>query len=235
MPKQWWNLKKSDDQDTGEDWQYAFDDPKVNHREIKKAAIAVALFCLVYGAHVVGGSIGAFSDGAVSALVTRQTDFAYLAAEIKAYLPQEFDAQMLKKVQTVIARPADPLQYMSTPVEGTPIAGFGAKEGLEYQTSSGTNVKAVSLGKVKTIGMNEKIGNFIIIEHGQELETVYGYLSESFVKEGDRISQGQIFAKTGKDPVTLEPMFFFALHENNVPVDPLLRMQGVDSGRGGKS
>lgn len=235
MPKQWWNLKRSDDEDTFEDWQYAFDEPKTDHREIKKAMVAAVIFCLTYGAHVAGGSIGVFSDGAVSALVTRHTDFAQLAVEVKAYLPQGFDTQMLKKVQTVIARPADPLQYMSTPVEGTPIDEFGAKEGIEYRISSGTNIKAVSLGKVKTMGTNEKIGNFIILEHGQELETVYGYLSESFVKEGDRISQGQILAKTGKNPISLEPMFFFALRENNIPVDPLPRMQGVDSGQGGKS
>lgn len=243
MAKPWWNRKK--EEEDFEDWQYSYTDEKSDRREIKKAAIALLLFAAVYGLHYSGFAGESIRQG-VRELVTRDTDFVYFAGRAAAWLPQGFDTQILERVRAVMARPADPMQYMSAPVTGELLSGFGpqvdaktkreyAQNGVEYQCEVGTDVKAVSLGKVKQIVVDQTLGQIIVLEHGREIETKYGYLSEVLVAKGDRVTQGQIIAKSGEKPVILKPALYFELREQNVPVDPLQRIQGNFPSGGGKA
>ena len=40
-------------------------------------------------------------------------------------------------------------------------------------------------------------GNFVVIDHGQGLLTLYLHLSEFKVKEGDRVKRGEIIGLSG--------------------------------------
>lgn len=244
MSKPWWNWKKEKEEEDFEDWQYAFDDEKSDRKEIKKAAAAVLIFAVVYGLHGSGTKAGEFTAQNVRALCSQNTDFVYLAEQAKSYLPKAFNAEFLQRVRAVIAKPADPLLYMSAPVDGEIVTNFGRKtdaktkkevlhEGLEYRAAIGSDVKAASLGKIKKIAKNEKIGYHVVVEHGQDIDTVYGYLSEVLVKEGDRVTQGQVIAKSGEKPVVLSPLLYFELREKNTPVDPTERVSGQFPSKGG--
>lgn len=244
MIKPWWNRKREDDE--FEDWQYTFDEPKPEMSQWKKAAAAALIFAVAYGLHASQTTAGNFVKQGIVFTVNQNIDFAYLAEQARAYAPLSFDDRLLERVREAVARPADPLQYMSAPVEGRIETVFGVQtdpktekevlfEGIEYQCEIGTEVKASSLGKVKKISADQKIGRYIILEHGRDVETVYGYLSEVLVEEGDRISQGQAIAKSGKRPDSLAPLLYFELREKNTPVDPESRIQGKLPSGGGKA
>lgn len=55
-------------------------------------------------------------------------------------------------------------------------------------------VYAVGSGQVTAVGDNEEIGKYIRITHGNENESLYGNLSEIYVKVPDRVKKGQIIA-----------------------------------------
>lgn len=238
-----WHRKKRND--SFDDWEYQFDDEKKDYTELKKAALAMALFCAVYGLKFSGTQIGNFVDQHVQWTVTEYTDVSHVAERMQNYLPEEWRSDLVERVQSVLAKPADPLQYMNAPSEGVIISSFGvqvdsktkkdiSQDGIEYSTVFGSNVRAASLGTVKKIYSTKTQGSCIVLDHGQGIESIYGYMGEIGVQEGEKISQGQIIGKSGMRPVDKEPALYFEVREKNVPVNPSDRLRGTFRSEGGK-
>ncbi len=73
-------------------------------------------------------------------------------------------------------------------------------QGVEY-TSKGTlaaSVTALNSGIVLSTGSSAYLGNFVIIEHGMGLRTVYGHLGSITVHKGDNVSKSQVIGTCGK-------------------------------------
>lgn len=232
MPKKWNHWKSFFEKN--DNWQYDFEERKIEYSEVKKLFISVVLFVLLYGVHVSGTRVGMMVDDGIEYILTTKTDFVVLGKQLEAYIPKGFDREMLQRVKSVVAQPADPLSYMSIPIHGEIVTTFGQNcDGIEYKADVGSQIKAVSIGRVKAVTNHAKYGKLLVVEHGQSIETVYGYLEEVFVKEGDRVSQGQTIGKSGKKPVDNKPMFYFELREKSIAVDPLTRIKGDVSAQGG--
>lgn len=232
MPKKWYRWKSYFEKN--DNWQYDFEEQKIEYTEVKKLFVSVVLFVILYGLHVSGTRVGLMVDEGIGYLVNTKTDFVVLGKQLEPYIPKGFDQEMLQRVKSVVAQPADPLSYMSMPIHGEVVTAFGqSSDGIEYKADVGSQIKAVSIGRVKTVTNHAKYGKLLVIEHGQSVETVYGYLDEVFVKEGDRVSQGQTIGKSGKKPVDNKPMFYFELREKSIAVDPLTRIKGDVPVQGG--
>lgn len=91
-------------------------------------------------------------------------------------------------------------------------------DGIDIQTSSSTQVRAIYAGKVSTIAFIPGMNNVIIINHG-EYFTLYAKLKNLKVEKGDIVSEGQIIADlvTNKDGVT---QLQFQVWKNNIKLDP---------------
>jgi hypothetical protein len=109
----------------GDEYSWQDGSPQDDYRWLKKIIVAGIVFAIVYCAHISETRLGRAVDDAVQYTLATQTDFAYLAEQITTRVPGVFDLSMLKKVQAVITRPADPLLYMSKPVTGKVLAPFG--------------------------------------------------------------------------------------------------------------
>lgn len=237
-----WRGKEEEDEFS--DWDYGEENKKRGYPELKKILAAVFLFCIVYGLEHSGTVIGEIVNTSVERLVTEHTDFSALNDRMQCYFPEEWSGKVLANVQNVLARPANPLAYLSAPSSGEIATNFGRRtdektkqevlqSGIEYKSDFGDFVKAVGLGKVKKIGMDDKLGWFVIVAHGQDLESVYGYLGDVLVKEGERVSRGQKIARSGERPRDKESLFYFELREDGVAVDPLGRIKGDYTAQGG--
>jgi len=84
-------------------------------------------------------------------------------------------------------------------------------QGLDFRVPTGTPVTAMNDGTVLLARPLYFEGNFVVIDHGQGLLTLYLHLSEFKVKEGDTVKRGQVIVliftsqSAGKAPTSIPP------------------------------
>ncbi len=88
------------------------------------------------------------------------------------------------------------------PVSGAVTSDFKAHQGrgsngIDIDGKLGDAVELPAGGTVKKIGYNSRSGHFIIVDHGNGVETSYSHLSAKDVKEGDKVSPGQRIGAVG--------------------------------------
>lgn len=82
-------------------------------------------------------------------------------------------------------------------------------------------IAAAGDGVVITAGyMAFGYGNYVVIDNGDHLSTLYGHLTEYYVKAGDRVTRGQIIGKMGSTGRSTGTHLHFEVRYNGVPVDP---------------
>ncbi len=64
-------------------------------------------------------------------------------------------------------------------------------------------------------------GKYIIIDHGGGYQTLYAHCDELFVKEGDKVIQGQRIASVGNTGRSTSPHLHFEVRVNGRNVDPM--------------
>ncbi|MEJ5305675.1 MAG: peptidoglycan DD-metalloendopeptidase family protein [Ignavibacteria bacterium] len=95
------------------------------------------------------------------------------------------------------------------PVNGRIVNKFGEQRnpylntvtlnfGIDIATPYGSPVRSIADGKVSIIHWLPGYGNIIIISHSENYRTIYAYLSEVLVNEGDIVKRGDIIAKSGE-------------------------------------
>ena len=94
-------------------------------------------------------------------------------------------------------------------------------EALDLAISTGTPIKAASSGKISMVGLSPVYGKYIIINHGDNYQTLYAHLSEYSVKQGDTVAQGAKIGEVGSTGLSTGPHLHFALYKNGRAVNPL--------------
>jgi hypothetical protein len=99
--------------------------------------------------------------------------------------------------------------------------------GLDFRVPSGTPVAAMNDGTVLLARPLYFEGNFVVLDHGQGLLTLYLHLSEFKVKEGDQVKRGQILGLSGGTGRATGPHLHVAVRWQGTYLDPasLLRLQ----------
>jgi septal ring factor EnvC (AmiA/AmiB activator) len=70
--------------------------------------------------------------------------------------------------------------------------------GIDIRASGDMSVKCVAEGVVSAVEWLPGYGTVLIISHKGNYRTVYGHLSDVFVKEGDKVKTGGVIAKVGE-------------------------------------
>ncbi|HCY74572.1 MAG TPA: hypothetical protein DHV28_01505 [Ignavibacteriales bacterium] len=70
--------------------------------------------------------------------------------------------------------------------------------GIDIRAAGDMSVKCVAEGVVSAVEWLPGYGTVLIISHRGNYRTVYGHLSEVFIKEGDKINTGGVIAKVGE-------------------------------------
>jgi murein DD-endopeptidase MepM/ murein hydrolase activator NlpD len=98
-------------------------------------------------------------------------------------------------------------------------------QGLDFRAHAGTPVMAMNDGTVLLARPLYFEGNFVVLDHGQGLLTLYLHLSEFKVKEGEQVKRGQVIALSGGTGRATGPHLHVAVRWQGVYLDPARLMQ----------
>jgi septal ring factor EnvC (AmiA/AmiB activator) len=93
--------------------------------------------------------------------------------------------------------------------------------GIEIELEEAAPVTAVHDGEVAFSGAFAGYGHLIIVQHGTDNFTLYGYLSAGHVRKGDSVRPGQLIGRAGTPPASRESRLYFELRIDGQPVNPL--------------
>ncbi|MDR1389227.1 MAG: M23 family metallopeptidase [Treponema sp.] len=92
---------------------------------------------------------------------------------------------------------------------------------LDLAAPMGTPIKASGDGRISSVGTNAVYGNFIIISHAGNYQTMYGHLSKILVSRGTYVNQGTIIGRVGSTGRSTGPHLHFAAYKNSSAINPL--------------
>lgn len=113
------------------------------------------------------------------------------------------------------------------PVSGTVTSRFGARwgrshKGIDIGAPKGTAIKAAAAGTVVTssYGYNGGYGNYIVISHGNGVQTAYGHCNSLSVSVGQKVSQGQVIGTVGNTGNSTGNHLHLEIRVNGVAQNP---------------
>jgi len=93
-------------------------------------------------------------------------------------------------------------------------------KGIDFGGSVGDPVFATASGTVEQAGYDSAMGNYIYIDHGNGLETVYMHLSKLYVKEGQNVKKGEKIGALGNTGRSTGPHLHYEVHKNGKAINP---------------
>ena len=113
------------------------------------------------------------------------------------------------------------------PVSGIVTSRFGARwgrthKGIDIGATKGTTIVAAAAGTITTAayGYNGGYGNYVIISHGNGIQTVYGHCTSLNVRVGQKVSQGQKIATVGSTGDSTGNHLHLEIRVNGVAQNP---------------
>ncbi|MBD5492008.1 MAG: peptidoglycan DD-metalloendopeptidase family protein [Lachnospiraceae bacterium] len=92
--------------------------------------------------------------------------------------------------------------------------------GLDMAAPSGSSILAAYDGDVVAADYSPSMGNYIMIDHGSGLYTIYMHCSALYVSKGQSVSKGQTIAAVGSTGRSTGPHLHFGVRLNGSYVSP---------------
>ncbi|NLY34213.1 MAG: peptidoglycan DD-metalloendopeptidase family protein [Alcaligenaceae bacterium] len=97
----------------------------------------------------------------------------------------------------------------------------GVWRGILISANEGTPVRAIAGGQLVFSSWVRGFGNLVIIDHGNNYMSVYGYNQSIMGSVGDSVRAGQTIARVGSTGGQVDPALYFEIRNGSTPVDPL--------------
>lgn len=98
--------------------------------------------------------------------------------------------------------------------------GTKSHGGVDIAVPVGTKVIAVKGGTVSFAGWDSGYGNYVVIDHGNGLKTLYAHNKSLCVSKGDTVTANQMIALSGNTGRSTGPHLHFEVRVNGKKVDP---------------
>lgn len=103
----------------------------------------------------------------------------------------------------------------------SPTSGASSNhKGIDIGASYGADIVAAASGTVKVATYSSSAGNYVMIDHGGGLYTVYMHASSLVVSSGQTVSAGQVIAKVGSTGISTGNHLHFGVSLNGSYVNP---------------
>lgn len=153
-------------------------------------------------------------------LAAQEEDLARLIAELTSILS---DYPITSEVPF-----RDLKGRLTWPVAGQLVHEFGQPRGKGPLTWNGVvlaaprgrEVRAVYHGRVIFADWLDGMGLLVIVDHGEEFMTLYGYNETTFKTAGDWVAPGDVIATVGNSGGQTRSSLYFEIRRGTEPVDP---------------
>lgn len=106
--------------------------------------------------------------------------------------------------------------YRVHPITGEP----GLHAGIDIAAPEGTPIVAAFHGTVRRVSYDSRSGNFIILDHGGGMQTLYAHCYAILVEEGMVLRAGERIALVGSTGDSTGPHLHFEIRVNGVRANP---------------
>ncbi len=151
-----------------------------------------------------------------------------------AYQERSFDdiTKMVKNKEQLLASiPA--IQPISNKTLTRIASGYGyridpiykdrrAHMGMDFTAPQGTPIYATADGVVSDAGFNTGgFGNRVVINHGNNYQTLYGHMYRIKARVGQRVKRGEVIGYVGNTGKSSGPHCHYEVHHRGNPVNPI--------------
>jgi hypothetical protein len=109
--------------------------------------------------------------------------------------------------------------------------GRGRHDGLDIDGDEGDPIRAAAAGRVVQAGRYGQYGRYVMIDHGDGLQTLYAHASRLLVRRGQEVAAGEMVALVGRTGNARGTHLHFEVLKNGRPVDPLPLLRGDSAAR----
>lgn len=92
--------------------------------------------------------------------------------------------------------------------------------GIDISGNTGDEILCAMDGTVSDSGYSDSYGYYAIIDHGNNMQTVYAHCSKIIAQENDIVKQGNIIAKVGSTGTSTGPHLHFEVRVGNSRINP---------------
>lgn len=92
--------------------------------------------------------------------------------------------------------------------------------GIDIAVAAGSIVRAAGGGTVHQLGEDPEYGLFVLLDHPDDYQTMYGHLSRILVQPGTSVAPGQVIGLSGNTGRSTAPHLHFEVRQKGVSVDP---------------
>jgi murein DD-endopeptidase MepM/ murein hydrolase activator NlpD len=93
--------------------------------------------------------------------------------------------------------------------------------GLDIAVPVGSLVRASGAGTVAQAGSDPEYGYFVLLQHRDSYQTMYGHLSRILVDSGLAVQSGDVIGLSGNSGRSTAPHLHFEIRRQGVSLDPL--------------
>jgi murein DD-endopeptidase MepM/ murein hydrolase activator NlpD len=218
--------KRSPDGDGGSPWRVA-DQRRLTQwkrRRLMLSTVAAVLACVV----------GFNQSRAV--LIARLSSDLYAERVHSATMTDSVTvirAALDARIERFVALQPRSRDSIALPIAGRVSSGFAPKRlhpilrvwrphrGIDIPAPTGTPVRALMAGRVRTVSRDFGYGLFIELDHGKGIRTRYAHLQSAAVARGDQVSPETILGAVGTSGLSTAPHLHYELLHHERWVDPL--------------
>ena len=149
------------------------------------------------------------------------------------------DIRVLDALQDATFEAVTVSQEAVMPVQGKVTSSFGYRihpitgarsfhTGIDLAAPEGTPIAAAYGGTVEETGSTSGRGNYVLLSHGDNLQTLYCHLSEIGVQEGNAVDAGGTIGLVGSTGMSTGPHLHFELRVDGVRCNPVCVLKGLE-------
>lgn len=155
---------------------------------------------------------------AIEAEIKRQEEATKKKAEASG---QTYKTQSIGDIKFIWPCPSSGRITSKFGARTSPTKGASSNhQGIDIGAPTGNNIVAAAGGTVVVSTYSYSAGNYVMINHGGGVYTVYMHASKLLCKVGDTVKQGQVIAKVGSTGYSTGPHLHFGIRVNGTYVNP---------------